>query len=78
MWIIWEHFFLLISQKVVNEMEIAQQMYVYHSNKFLFTKLETRLLEMKLIDRTGTCTTHFLNTSFKSTIWNDFSFYLHF
>ena len=46
--------FLLVSEKVVNEMETAQQMHVYQTNKLLFTKLETRLLQMKLIDRTDT------------------------
>lgn len=66
--------FLLVSQKVVNEMKIAQQMRVYHTNKLLFTELETRLLQMKLTNGADICTNHLLNPSFKITICNDFSF----
>ena len=57
--------FCQVIPKAVNNMGTFSQVI---SNKFLFTKIETRLLEMKLIDRTDTCTTHFLNTSFKITI----------
>jgi len=51
-------------------MEIAQQMHVYHSNKFLFTKLETRLLQMKLIiDRTNTCPSRSNEKAFFDTLF---------